>query len=114
MITPAAVMVSGRPGAPSTTPTPHRVSPGSTPSTRIPVTIPAVANTCSVATLPARDPPVLAPPRRVAWYWHREPGRPGLEVVEHVRGGREGGVQCRIRGRVSLAGQAGHPESGQR
>ncbi|GAA2402059.1 hypothetical protein Cme02nite_57660 [Catellatospora methionotrophica] len=27
-------MVQGRPGTPSTTPTPHRVSPGSTPSTR--------------------------------------------------------------------------------
>jgi hypothetical protein len=28
-------MVSARPGAPSTTPTPHLVSPGSTPSTRV-------------------------------------------------------------------------------
>ncbi len=32
--TPTATRCSGRPGAPSTTPTPHRVSPGSTPSTR--------------------------------------------------------------------------------
>lgn len=33
-ITPTPAMVSGRPTAPSTTPTPHLVSPGSTPSTR--------------------------------------------------------------------------------
>src|SRR5690606_20367070 len=32
--TPTPSMVSGRPATPSTTPTPHRVSPGSTPSTR--------------------------------------------------------------------------------
>ena len=35
LITPTRTMVSARPGAPSTTPTPHLVSPGSTPSTRI-------------------------------------------------------------------------------
>ncbi len=33
--TPAATRPGGRPGVPSTTPSPHRVSPGSTPSTRI-------------------------------------------------------------------------------
>lgn len=35
-ITPTPAIVSARPGTPSTTPTPHRVSPGSTPSTRMP------------------------------------------------------------------------------
>src|SRR5207237_578571 len=35
LMTPTRIMVSARPGAPSTTPTPHLVSPGSTPSTRI-------------------------------------------------------------------------------
>ena len=35
LMTPTRTMVSARPGAPSTTPTPHLVSPGSTPSTRI-------------------------------------------------------------------------------
>ena len=34
LMTPTLIMVSARPGAPSTTPTPHLVNPGSTPSTR--------------------------------------------------------------------------------
>ncbi len=46
--TPTPTIVSGRPATPSTTPTPHRVSPGSTPSTR---TLPShsIASLCRLS-----------------------------------------------------------------
>src|SRR6266704_266021 len=68
LITSVATRVSARPGMPSITPTPHLVRPGSTPSTRIRLTIPgSLTNTCSVVlTLPAAGARGGDMPRRVA------------------------------------------------
>src|SRR6266700_1672758 len=68
---PAGVLITvvptSRTAAPwptSTTPSPHRVRPGSTPSTRMRPPPESQPNTCSPATLPAGapPPPVLRPP----------------------------------------------------
>ena len=51
-ITPTAIMRSGTPTPPSTTPRPHRVRPGSTPKTRTATSrLPRPTDNCSIDTL---------------------------------------------------------------
>src|SRR5687768_15835543 len=55
-MTPTAISFACRPRTPSTTPMPHRVRPGSTPSTRT-LTAPQCPNRCSVERYTARALP---------------------------------------------------------
>src|SRR5215467_10103403 len=64
-ITSAAARAGGLPATPSITPIPHRVRPGSTPSTRM-RHHPAGTNMCSEPTLPADGRPGSQPARCVA------------------------------------------------
>src|SRR6266700_7186907 len=108
LMTPTRTMVSARPGAPSTTPTPHLVSPGSTPSTRI---------GCRAYDKPPRRSPSasagpgprtsfrveLTGPRAVR---SATPAACPSKGVEHVGRGGEGGVQRRVVVRPPAVGQA--------
>ena len=81
-ITSVATSVSARPGIPSMTPMPHRVRPGSTPSTRIRSPSRSLTNTCSVVpTLPGAVAGRRDMPRRVAG----QPAEPGASQPEPAR-----------------------------
>src|SRR5437879_4136300 len=90
-MTPTRTIVSARPGAPSTTPTPHLVSPGSTPSTRIGCRAYDKPTRCSLRLSP-RTSVRLEPtgPRAVRG---ATPAACPLKGVEHVGRGGKGGVQ---------------------
>src|SRR5438105_3480868 len=108
------IMVSARPGAPSTTPTPHLVSPGSIPSTRI---------GCRAYDKPTRCSPSaglgprtsvrveLTGPRAVRG---ATPAACPSKGVEHVGGSGEGGVQGGVVGRGPAGGQARLPQRDER
>src|SRR5436190_23887217 len=118
-MTPTRTMVSARPGAPSTTPTPHLVSPGSTPSTRTgrraydkPTRCSPSVNPGSAGLGPRTSVRVeLTGPRAVRG---ATPAACPSKGVEHVGDGGEGGIQGGVVGRRPVGGQARLPQRDER
>src|SRR5690606_18972818 len=110
--TPTPTMVGGRPGRPSTTPSPHRVSPGSTPSTR---NEPSehTFGTLSSPTAGARDRRAVRDPRtdQLAPAVRAEQHPPLLPVKARTGGRRPSGdvVPGRTGGRDGTEGRPGTP-----